>query len=282
MADSPIAVTGCTGTVGKLVAHLLAERGVRQRLIARDPSRAPNVPNSDVARADYSDHQTIVAALSGVDTVFFVSAHEDPARVQQHETVVAAMAEAGVRRVVYTSFLGAAPWASFTFAREHCATEHAMQQAGLSVTALRNTMYADLVPYLVGDDDVLRGPGGDGRVAWVAREDIARLAVETLCDDTHADNAYDVTGPQSLTLDETARVLSEMTGRSIRYHPETEEEARAWRKHQAGEYFIDGWIGSYLGIATGELAVVSHTVEHVTGTRPKPLRELLAAGGTFI
>jgi len=277
MADSPIAVTGCTGTVGRLVTHLLAQRGVQQRLIARDPTRAPDVPNSEVVRADYADHRAMVAALSGVDTVFFVSAHEDPARAQQHETVVMAMAEAGVRRVVYTSFLAAAPWASFTFAREHCATEHAMRDAGLSVTALRNTMYADLVPYLVGDDDVLRGPGGDGRVAWVAREDIARLAVEALCDDTHADTVYDVTGPRSQTLHETAEVLAEMTGRTISYHPETEQEARAWRQHQASDYFIHGWIGSYLGIATGELAVVSHTIEHVTGTRPKTLRELLAA-----
>src|SRR5699024_676365 len=220
--DSPIAVMGCTGTVGRNVAHLLAQRDVPQRVIERDPSRAPNVPNSGVTRADYLDHRPMVAALSGVDTVCFGSAHEDPTRAQQHETVVMAMAEAGVRRVVYTSFLAAAPWASFTFAREHCATEHAMQQAGLSVTALRNTMYADLVPHLVGDDDVLRGPGGDGRIAWVARADIARLAVETLCDDTHADTVYDVTGPRSLTLHETAQVLSEVTGRSIRYHAETE------------------------------------------------------------
>ena len=49
------------------------------------------------------------AAFTGVDTLLLVSAAEHPERVRQHYAAVDAAAAAGVPRVVYTSFLGAAP-----------------------------------------------------------------------------------------------------------------------------------------------------------------------------
>jgi len=191
-----------------------------------------------------------------------------------HRSAVAAAADAGVERVVYTSFLAAAPQATFVFARDHHLTEQAVLDACMRLTALRNTLYADVVPYFVGEDDVIRGPAGTGRVAWVARDDVARLAAAALLDDAHADRIYDVTGPEPLTLDETCAVLSEAVGRQIRYHAETMDEARASRAG-ADPYLIEGWIGSYAAIATGELSVTSHTVEGVTGRRPLSLRQFL-------
>ena len=67
------------------------------------------------------------------------------------------------------------------------------------------------------------------------------------------------------------------TGRELRYVPETLEEARASRAGQGEDWEVEGWIGSYLAIATGELAVVSHTIEAITGERPRTLAEHLAA-----
>jgi NAD(P)H dehydrogenase (quinone) len=193
-----------------------------------------------------------------------------------HRSAVAAAAAAGVERVVYTSFLGAAPQATFTFARDHHLTEQAVLAAGMRLTALRNSLYADVVPYFVGADDVLRGPAGAGRVAWVARDDVARLAAVALLDDAHADRVYDVSGPEPMTLEETCAMLSDVVGRRISYVPETLEEARASRAG-ADAYLVEGWIGSYAAIATGETSVTSHTVQAVTGRRPLTFREFLAS-----
>ncbi|WP_435118886.1 SDR family oxidoreductase [Amycolatopsis thermoflava] len=271
-----IAVTGATGQLGSRVAALLAERGVPQRLCVRDPARAPKTEGAEVVAADYADTAWFRDALAGVSTLFLVSGHEGPERMELHRSAVRAAAEAGVDRVVYTSFLGAAPLATFTFAREHAETERLIRESGLRLTALRNTLYADVAPHFVGPDGVLRGPSADGRLAWVARQDVARLAVECLLDDAHANQVYDVTGPEAIDLHETAALLSEVTGRKITYHAETLEEARASRAG-AQEWEIDGWVGSYAAIATGEVSVTSHTVEHVTGRRPWTFAEFLAA-----
>jgi NAD(P)H dehydrogenase (quinone) len=275
MADELIAVTEASGELGSRVARYLGERGVRQRLVVRHPEMAPEA-GADVAVASFEDHDALRAALEGVTTVFLVSGHEDPGRIELHRNAVAVIAEAEVQRVVYTSFMGAAPHATFICARDNALTEMAIRDAGLHLTVLRNSLYADIVPEFVGEDDVIRGPAGRGRVAWVAREDVARLATAVLLDPSHADQIYDVSGPVAIDLYETARLLSQVTGRDIAYQPETVEEARASRTG-AQEWQIDSWVGSYAAIATGEVSVTSHTVEHVTGRRPWTFEEFLNA-----
>ena len=275
-----IAVTGASGELGRRVARQLAAAGVEQRVIVRDPARLPanlaTGPDVEVTVADFADIASLTAALTGTRTVLLVSGHEAPDRLDLHRGMVAAAAAAGVERVVYTSFLGAAPHASFPYARDHALTERAVLDAGLSLTALRNSLYGDLAALLAGPDGVIRGPAADGRVAWVARADVARLAVAALTDDAHADRVWDVTGPEPITLARTAELLSAASGREIRYVAETSEQARASRAGNP-DWLIDGWVGSYVAVATGELGVTSHTIEAVTGIRPWSLAQLLRA-----
>ncbi len=175
MEQSRIGVFGATGSLGGMVAARLAERGVAQRLLVRDASRAPRLAGAAVATASYLDTPAMVSALQGITTVFFVSAFESADRVRHHRAAVDAFVEAGVERVVYTSFLGAAPDAAFTFARDHFHTEEYLASTGLRFSALRNSLYQDTLPDLVADG-VIRGPAGDGRFAPVSRGDIADVA----------------------------------------------------------------------------------------------------------
>ena len=64
-----IALTGSTGAVGGIAAHLLADAGVPLRLIVRDAARAPRLEGAEVVQASYGDHAASVTALAGVDTV---------------------------------------------------------------------------------------------------------------------------------------------------------------------------------------------------------------------
>jgi NAD(P)H dehydrogenase (quinone) len=276
-APAFIAVTGSTGALGGRVAARLAAAGVRQRLVVRDPSRAPDLPDVEIAQATYDDPDALREAFSGTDAVFLVSAAEHPERVRQHLTAVDAVAAAGVERVVYTSFLGAAPDATFTLARHHWATEERLREHGLAYTALRDGMYLDFLPFLAGPEGVIRGPAGDGRVAMVARDDIADVAVAVLLTDGHEQATYDVTGGELKTMAEWAAELSEVSGRPVTFHDETVEEAWQSRaSYGAPDWEVEGWVASYLAVAAGELAVVSDTVERLAGHPPLTLRQLIA------
>ena len=273
-----IAVTGVTGGLGGRVARRLAERGVGQRLVVRDPGRAPELAGAEVATASYDDPDRLRRAFQGARTLVMVSASEDPDRLRLHANVVGAAAEAGVERVVYTSFFGAAPDCTFTFGRDHWHTEERIKASGLAWTMLRDNLYLDFLPLMVGPGGVIRGPAGDGRVAAVTRDDIAEVAVAVLLDegDGHAGRTYDLTGPEALTMAEVAEQLSAVAGRSVTYHAETLEEAYASRAHYgAPDWEVAGWVTTYAAIANGELEAVSGDVAAVAGHPPMGLAEFL-------
>jgi NAD(P)H dehydrogenase (quinone) len=281
-----IAVTGATGVLGGRVAARLAGRDdVALRLVVRDPRRAPRVPGAQVvaAPAGYADGPGLTAALEGVHTLYLVSAAEAEDRLQQHLTAVSAATSAGVRRIVYTSFLGAAPDAVFTLARQHAATEDAIHATGLRATVLRHSMYADFVPFFATPEAgraVIAAPAGEGRASFVSRDDLADVAAAVLGEDSPTlDGAtLDVTGPAALTLDEAAAVLTEVTGLPAEYRRQTVEEAWATRRPSGHpDWEVEGWVTSYLAIAAGEMAPVTDVVPSLTGRPARTVAEHLRA-----
>lgn len=275
--STTIAVTGATGSVGGAVAHLLAEAGLEQRLVVRSPERAPSLRGAQVVQATYRDGAAAEAALAGVDVLFMVSAAESADRVDEHRTFIDAAARAGVRHVVYTSFLGAAPDAVFTLARDHWYTEEHLRASGMEHTVLRDSFYLDFLPMLAGEDGVIRGPAGQGRLGAVARADVARVAAAVLQDPAaHAGQTYDLTGREALSIPEAIEVIREVTGRVLRYVDETVPEAYESRRvYDAPDWEVHAWVSTYTAIAQGQLEKVTDTVERITGRPPLTLRELL-------
>ena len=277
MSGADVVVTGVTGGLGGRVARRLAERGVTQRLVVRDPGRAPELAGAEVATASYDDPGSLRRALQGARTLVMVSASEDPDRLRLHANVVDAATDAGVERVVYTSFSGAAPQCTFTFGRDHWHTEELIKASGLAWTMLRDNLYLDFLPLMVGPDGVIRGPAAEGRVAAVTRDDIADVAVAVLeGGDDHTGRTYDLTGPEALTMAEVAEQLTAFAGRPITYHAETLEEAYASRAHYgAPDWEVAGWVTTYAAIANGELEAVSGDVAAVAGHPPMSLADFL-------
>ena len=277
MSDELIAVTGSTGEVGGRVARRLAERGLEQRLVVRDPSRAPGLEGAEVRQAsNYEARDEMEAALRGARTLFLASGEEARNRVEQHKAAVDAAKAAGVERIVYLSFYGARPDSAFTFGRDHFHTEEHIKASGLSYAFSRDNIYLDFVPFFAGADGAIRGPGGNGRFAPVARDDIADVLVELLTNPDRDGRAYEVAGDEAYTLAEAAERLGRAIGREITYVDETMEEAWASRRPSGEEdWVIEGWITTYVAIAKGELAEPTTTVKDLTGHDPQRLEELL-------
>ena len=273
----PLGVTGASGRLGGRIARLLAAAGVEQRLVLRTPSRAPSLPRVEVAQAEYRDHDAVRRALEGLDVVLMVSGAESEDRVDEHRTFVDAAEEAGVRHLVYVSFFAAAPDATFLLARDHHVTEQHVEHSGMTWTFLRDNLYADFFPMLAGDDGVIRGPAGDGRVSAVAQDDIAAAATHVLLDPgAHEGLTYSLTGPESLSLDEAAAIMTRELGREFTYQDETLEEAYASRSaYGAPDWQVDAWVSTYTAIASGELAPVTDDVARLTGRPATSLADLL-------
>jgi len=303
-----LAVTGATGEVGRRVAYRLAGLGLNQRLIVRDSARAPHLPGAEIVQASsYGDAAAMSRALTGVETLFLVSArdrfgvahisaknHMPPPqydRLQQQRNAVDAAISAGVQHIVYLSVMNAAADSTFILAHDHYYTEQHIRASGVDFTFLRASLYTDNVPQCVSADYVIRVPAGEGRVAWVTRDDIADAAVAVLTGTGHARSVYDVTGPEALTMDETAEKLSDVLKRKIVYQRQTPQEARTARttsrldKFEAerraltgkglDDYEVEVFVTHFLQIAVGDLAQVSDTVPKLTGHLAQSLTEYL-------
>jgi NAD(P)H dehydrogenase (quinone) len=271
-----LAITGATGHIGGTAARLLGADV--DRLIVRDASRAPSIEGSpEIRTATYADAAAMCAALEGVDVLLLVSGAEAPDRLEQHRTAVRAAAEAGVRHVVYTSFDGAAPDADFTLGRDHWHTEQAIRESGMGWTFLRDSFYLDFFPLFAGEDGVIAGPAGDGRVAAVARADVAESAVAVLREPAaHQGVAHVLTGREAVSFPEAAARMTAALGRPFRFVDQTLDEAYDSRREFTDEQWqLDAWVSTYTAIGSGELARTTDAVERLTGHAPRTLEDAL-------
>jgi NAD(P)H dehydrogenase (quinone) len=274
-----VAISGVTGNIGGAVLRRLANIGEHAHLVGlvRDASRAPQREGVEIRVADYGDSVECEKALAGVDVFFMVSASEAEDRLAHHLNVIAAAVRAGVQHIVYTSFIGAGPDATFTLGRDHGLTEEAIRASGMAFTFLRNNFYIDVLPLFGDENGVIRGPAGEGRVAAVARGDVADVAVTVLRKpELQAGRTLELTGPEALTMAEVASRASAILNRPFSFVNETVEEAFLSRAHfNAPQWQMDAWVSTYTAIASGELEVVNGTVLMLTGHPPRTLEDVL-------
>lgn len=270
-----VAVTGATGKVGRLVADEPARRGAGMRLLVRDAARAPDVSGAKVVEADYGDPESLARALRPGDSVFMVSIHDGPERrLPLHRSFVAAAARAGVAQVVYLSFVNAGPGAVFLHARPHGEAEAMLRASGVPWTAIRNGMYADEALGWFDPDGVAREPGGDGRMSFSYRSELARAIAVALTEPGHKGRVYDITTPDSVTLAELAAIATEVTGRPHRYEPATDADwAARWEGREPWK--IEAGLTSYAALRSGELDVVSDDYRALTGLDPMPFAAIV-------
>ena len=278
-ASDLVAVTGATGAVGGRVVTRLEALGVPLRLVVRDLQRVPPESRAEKRQASsYDAFDEMRSALAGARTLFLIPAAESADRVRQHRTAIDAAVSAGVQRIVYLSFLGAAADATFTLARDHWHTEQHVRATGLPWTFLRMNLYMDFIPAMVSPEGVIRGPAGSGRVSAILRDDVAAACSAVLASEGHDGRTYELTGRESFSLAEAAATMTRF-GKPSRFEDETDAEAwESRRVYGAPDFEIRGWISSYQAIRDGSLQQISPHVRELTGCEPATLGEYLNPG----
>jgi uncharacterized protein YbjT (DUF2867 family) len=274
-----ILVTGAGGQLGSRIAKQLTAQQMPLRLLARDPQKLAGFPNAESVQGDYGDIASLDRAFEGVAAAFIVSGYAPPGeRAQLHRNAFQAARRAGVRYLIYLSFLGASPDSLFPMSRDHYQSEQFLQETGVPYTILQDSFYAELSLQMFNEEGILKGPGGEGKVSWVGREEIAEAIAKLLLRGPQMLGTFPLTGPSALSLEETADVLGSVTDRSLRYEQESLEEARAWRSQLgAPAWEVDTWIGSYDAIAANEVAAVDPALATILGRPASNLRTYFSA-----
>ena len=203
-----ILVTGANGQLGRrIVQHLIARApallGGQLAVSVRDPARADDLARRGVhvRQGDFSQPESLARAFAGAERLVMVSTDGPRAlRIAQHRNAIQAAREAGVRHILYTSFMDADAAAPTELAVVHKDTEAALADSGVAHTIVRNTLYADDLCLQVAPDmqqDVLRLPAGDGAVSLVSRNELAQAIAAAALAPRLDKRVYTLTGQAS-------------------------------------------------------------------------------------
>lgn len=225
-----IGVTGATGQLGRLVVEKLKEKVGPENLVAlvRTPEKVSDAA-VEVRLFNYDEPESLGKSLEGIEHLLLISGSEVGKRRQQHENVIKAAQQAGVKWIVYTSLLHA-DRSSISLAGEHRATEAALQASGIAHTILRNGWYTE--NYTASISGALKagvfiGSAGEGKISSAARDDYAEAAAVVLTSGNQEGKVYELAGDEHYTLKELAAEVSRQTGKDIPYRDLSETEYAA-------------------------------------------------------
>ena len=177
-----IVVTGASGKVGGMIAARLARDGVPQTLFVRDAGRAPDAAGRRGRRGRLPRPRARCAPRCAPAIASSWSACTRTSRPASRRTSRSSMpppASASACSPTSRSSIPRPPRPSTTAARTH-ATERMILASGLPYAFLRMNLFLDDLPLWFDPDGVCRGPGGDGRVALISREDTAAVSAGVL------------------------------------------------------------------------------------------------------
>jgi NADH dehydrogenase len=229
---STILVTGGTGFIGQAVVRHLADAGHRVRILLRASRNTPNLPRGvpvEVAVSSLDDGRGLRAALVGVDTVYHLIGGEWRGAyaslmdidIRGTQNVVAAAADASVKRIFYVSHLGADRASAYPVFKAKAIAEEYIRRSGIDFTILRTaivfgmndgftTGLAQLMSFIPfsffvpGDGETLLQP------LWV--EDLATCMAWALEDENTINQLYELGGPEYLTFNQIARAVMDNIG----------------------------------------------------------------------
>jgi NAD(P)H dehydrogenase (quinone) len=131
----------------------------------------------------------------------------------------------------------------------------------------------DGLPLFMGDKvletGVIYQPAGDGKVAYIHREDLAEASVVILTGEGHENKAYDFGSDSAYSYSDIATILSQLTGKTISYvSPDKDEFIKTLSEAGVPKEYIMIFAGFAEGIKQGEFEETSTYVEKLIGRKP--------------
>ncbi|MEL6759601.1 MAG: NAD(P)H-binding protein [Myxococcota bacterium] len=274
-----VGYTGANGSLGTMIGEELECLGVNHISMSRQPERIAHAPCRECRRADYDDVVGLTQAFREIDRLFLMSMPDAPElRVRRHRNAIHAAREAGVKHIIFLSVADAEEDSPFPFAVANRDAETVLREGKLDWTILRPNLYADAILRMsLGgvEERRLVLPWHTGRVAYVARRDIAEVAARLLAGGGFVGESLSITGAKSMTLADVGEALFQASGQSWTNSPTDMETYEEGLLERFPVDTVQAYMGLCRGLEAGRLSETSDTVERICDRKPTPLETVL-------
>ena len=272
-----IAVTTASGSLGSTIVQKLKEKGHYVIGIARTPEKAEHL-GVEIRKGDYNSKSDFLEGLKDIEAVLLVSGMDHPdKRIQQHRNVIAAAAENGVKKIIYTSIVGLEGGNAFSpIVNSNRQTEMDIKDSGMDWVIGRNGLY--LEPDLEYLETYLKEGGiinsaGEGLCGYTSRQELADAYHDLLLNDALSGQTYNLFG-KAITQEQLAEAISNAYNINLTYKALSVKAYTEERKDALGDFLGTVIGGIYEGINKGAYNVESH-FEEVTGRPHLTVSEMI-------
>ncbi len=274
--ESTILITDPTGTVGNAVIKRLTSSGQNKIKVAVDvKNKVDKLEHVDeIVKIDYSRLETIADALNSIDKLF-LRIPPSTEMVDISSNFVQEAKKNGVKFMVKLSAMNADLEPGYISGRLHRQVERIIEESEIPFAFLRpNSAMQNLISrssQTVKNQSAIYLPAGDVKISLVDARDIAAVAVEVLTTngDQHMNKTYDITGPEAISHNQIAEILSKATGKSILYSNTSEDDMRSeMKKIGIADWFIDNALELYNMYRLGHRSKTTSVVEQLTKQKP--------------
>lgn len=286
-----ICITGCTGFVGRHIAHELCARGIRVRCLIRSTSDMTPLSGLDIeaCQGDITDIASLEKALNNIETVVHLvaiirqtgNATFEKINLGGTINLLNAAKEAGVKKIIYMSNMGAVPDQRFPLFYTKWRSEEEVRNSGISFTIMRPSVifgrgdgFISVLASIIRKTPLVPVIGsGKTRFQPIFAEDVASCVARAVEGESTVNRVIPLGGPEYLTYEEiTNLIIDRLKLRRLKLHiPVPLMHLASW----AGEK-----LGLGLPVTPAQIAMLSRdnidsldTVEKIFGFKPVPLRE---------
>jgi len=251
-----VAVCTASGNLGSAIVESLKVEIGKENIvgIARTPEKAAFL-DVEIRKGDYNSKADFISALKGIDVVLLVSGMDHPdKRIEQHRNVIEAAVENGVRKIVYTSIMGAEKGNGFSpVVASNRQTEEDIKRSGLQWAIGRNGIYIEPdLEYLANyeKEGGIINCAGEGLCAYTSRDELAYAYTKLIIDDNLNSETYNLMG-EAITQQQLSTLINSAFDTHLTYKYITASEFTRSRQAALGELLGSIIGGIYEGISQG-------------------------------
>ncbi|WKY45221.1 NAD(P)H-binding protein [Eubacteriaceae bacterium ES2] len=294
-----IIMTGVDGNFGGAAARSILKKVPKEQLIFTTPNKDFIKMYSDqgieTRHADVFDKATLIKAFEGGEVLLLISMpFVGERRRVAHKNAIDAAVEAGVKKIVYTSIVGAGEEDCDTYeVSDHKITEAYLKELDIDWVILRDSQYVEAMVSVfeesVAGNGVMANNMADGHMAYISRNDCAEAAACAAAGAGENNTIYDISGPEAITISEFCQIGSQITGKTVTYQELTDDEMYAFfdsigvPRNTEGEwaetaknfpFCSDGMVTFGRAIRLEQMNACSNDVELLTGRKPLSVRQV--------
>ncbi len=266
-----ILITGATGKIGTHLTNELLDENIPFRVFVRNRDKANRLiaKGIETVVGTFDDEASLSSAMQGIKKVVMLTP-ADRHQVAHQENIIKAALRNDVKHIVKISAQGSDLNAPVALLRWHAEIEQLIKKLGMGYTFLHPNMFME--NFLNQAQSIkLRNefysPVSRGRTAMVSAYDVALATAKVLLEEGHIMKTYTLTGPQALTYEEVASMLSRLLMRPIYFVPVSFDQAfRTMMEMGMPQWMASDMVGLSRMAENGHMEEISPDLQKLTGS----------------